>query len=119
MRPSIIQQERLSSVELNEHDTKLLLCVASGNPKPSYTWKKNGVIIQQHQGSNYTITSAKKEDRGQYTCEAVVSIPELSFTHYASYTVDVKVKCKYQLYSRSDEKFHLGLTGMSTCHLFG
>ncbi|KAK2566577.1 Hemicentin-1, partial [Acropora cervicornis] len=96
--------------ELNEHDTKLLLCVASGNPKPSYTWKKNGVIIQQHQGSNYTITSAKKEDRGQYTCEAVVSIPELSFTHYASYTVDVKVKCKYQLYSRSDEKFHLGLT---------
>ncbi|XP_044170108.1 fibroblast growth factor receptor 3-like isoform X1 [Acropora millepora] len=92
VRPSIIQQERLSSVELNEHDTKLLLCVASGNPKPSYTWKKNGVIIQQSQESNYTITSAKKEDKGQYTCEAVVSVPELSFTHKASYTVDVKVK---------------------------
>ncbi|XP_067057024.1 fibroblast growth factor receptor 3-like isoform X1 [Acropora muricata] len=92
VRSSIIQRERLSSVELNEHDTKLLLCVASGNPKPSYTWKKNGVIIQQSQESNYTITSAKKEDRGQYTCEAVVSVPELSFTHKASYTVDVKVK---------------------------
>ena len=60
------QQERLSSVELNEHDTKLLSCVASGNPKPSYTWKNNGVVIQQGQESNYTITSAKKEDRGLY-----------------------------------------------------
>ena len=95
VQPSIIQQEHLPSVELNEHDTKLLLCVASGNPKPSYTWKKDGAVIQQSQESNYTITSAKKEDRGQYTCEAVVSVPELSYTRYASYTVDIKVKCKY------------------------
>ena len=100
VQPSIIQQEHLSSVELNEHDTKLLLCVASGNPKPSYTWKKDGVVIQQGQESNYTITSAKKEDKGQYTCEAVVSVPELGYTRYASYTVDIKVKCKYQLWVR-------------------
>ncbi|XP_015771103.1 PREDICTED: hemicentin-1-like isoform X6 [Acropora digitifera] len=92
VQPSIIEQERLPSVELNEHDTKLLLCVASGNPKPSYTWKRNGAVIQQSQESNYTITSAKKEDKGQYTCEAVVSVPELSYTRYASYTVDIKVK---------------------------
>lgn len=92
VRPSIIQQEGLSSLELNEHDTKLLLCVASGNPKPSYTWKRNGAVIQQGQESNYTITSAKKEDKGQYTCEAVVSVPELSYTRSANYTVDVKVK---------------------------
>ncbi|XP_015760644.1 PREDICTED: hemicentin-1-like isoform X4 [Acropora digitifera] len=92
VQPSIIQQERLSSVELNEHDTKLLLCVASGNPKPSYTWKRNGAVIQQGQESNYTITSAKKEDKGLYTCEAVVSVPELGYTRSASYTVDIKVK---------------------------
>ncbi|XP_067026451.1 uncharacterized protein [Acropora muricata] len=92
VQPSIIEQERLPSVELNEHDTKLLLCVASGNPKPSYTWKRNGAVIQQGQESNYTITSAEKEDKGQYTCEAVVSVPELSYTRYASYTVDIKVK---------------------------
>ena len=95
VQPSI-ELKSPSSIELNEHETKQLLCVASGNPKPSYTWKKDGVIIQQDSDSNYTITSAKKEDRGQYTCEAVVSAPGLSITP-ASYIVDVKVKCKYQL----------------------
>ena len=96
MQPSIIEREPSPSIELNEHDTRLLLCIASGNPKPSYTWKKDGVVIQQGLDSNYTITSAKKEDKGQYTCEAVVSAPGLSIPP-ASYIVDIRVRCKYQL----------------------
>ncbi|XP_068687447.1 uncharacterized protein [Montipora foliosa] len=89
VRPSITLKS--STLELNEGETRTLLCVSTGNPKPSYKWEKDGAVLQQGTTSNYTISSAKKEDRGRYKCTAEVDAPGLS-TYRASYSVDVKVK---------------------------
>lgn len=89
VRPSITLKS--STLELNEGETRTLLCVATGNPKPSYKWEKDGSVLQQGTTSNYTISSAKKEDGGSYKCTAEVYAPGLG-TYTAFYSVDVKVK---------------------------
>ncbi|XP_068687452.1 hemicentin-1-like isoform X2 [Montipora foliosa] len=91
VRPSITLKS--STLELNEGETRTLLCVATGNPKPSYKWEKDGAVLQQGTTSNYTIRSAKKEDRGSYTCTAEVYAPGLG-TYSDNYTVNVEVKYK-------------------------
>ncbi|XP_068687446.1 uncharacterized protein [Montipora foliosa] len=80
-----------STLELNEGETRTLLCVATGNPRPSYKWEKGVAVLQQGTTSNYTISKAKKEDRGRYKCTAEVSAPGLG-TYRDSYFVDVMVK---------------------------
>ncbi|XP_068687443.1 protein turtle homolog B-like isoform X1 [Montipora foliosa] len=89
--PPSITLKSSAPFELNEGETRTLLCVATGNPKPSYKWEKDGAVLQQGTTSNYTISSAKKEDRGRYKCTAEVVAPGLA-TDSASYSVDVKVK---------------------------
>ena len=99
VEPAITQKSPSPTV-INEGDTTTLLCVASGNPKPSITWRKGSTIIPQNSNSNYTIASANKDHAGFYTCTAVVSAPGLTLNN-AVYTVQVTVKCKYHtiLYS--------------------
>ena len=79
---------------MTEGDTRTLLCVASGNPGPSYTWYKNNVKVQEGpNNSNYTITSANRYQTGMYRCEAVVTTPTLG-PYRADYNVSVTVRCK-------------------------
>lgn len=69
--------------------------MASGNPKPLITWYKGIVKVQEDAGnSNYTISPAKRNDAGRYSCLATVTAPGLSNVNTAEYTVDVTVRCK-------------------------
>ena len=63
---------------VNESDTITLLCVATGNPKPTITWIKGSTVVQQTLITNYTISSAAKNDSGTYTCTAQVTVPGMS-----------------------------------------
>ena len=75
----------------------MLLCVASGNPTPSYTWYKDNVQVQHDADkSNYTITSANRNHAGTYRCQAVVSAPGLG-SYRTDYTVRFTVRCKFTL----------------------
>jgi len=81
-------------ITIDEGNTRTLLCVASENPKPLITWYRNNVKVQEDAGnSNYTITSAKKNDAGKYKCVAAVTVPGLS-VNPTEYTVDVTVRFK-------------------------
>ena len=71
-----------------------LLCVATGNPKPTITWTKGSSVKQQTSITNYTISSAAKEDAGTYTCTARVTVPGLS-GQAENYQVTVIVRCKW------------------------
>ena len=87
------------AVVLTEGNTRTLLCVASGNPKPSYSWYKNNVKVQEDpDNSNYTLTSANRYQTGMYRCEAVVTAPALG-PYKADYNVSVTVRCKYETFS--------------------
>ena len=82
-------------VILTEGDTRTLLCVASGTPKPLITWIRDNTKVQQDpNNSNYIITSANKNHAGTYRCEAVVTAPGLG-PYRTNYTVAVTVRCKY------------------------
>ena len=70
-----------------------LLCVATGNPKPTITWTKGSSVKQQTSITNFTISSAAKEDAGLYTCTARVTVPDLSVPS-DNYQVTVTVRCK-------------------------
>ncbi|XP_078379822.1 hemicentin-2-like isoform X2 [Oculina patagonica] len=83
-------------ITVDEGNSRTLLCVASGNPKPKITWYRGSTKVQEDpNNSNYTITSATRNHAGTYTCEAVVTAPGLSINH-AEYTVAVTVRFKPQ-----------------------
>jgi len=91
--PTITHQET-APITIDEGITRTLLCVASGNPKPSITWyRDNNKVQEDAHNSNFTITPAKRTDAGRYRCVAAVSAPGLG-TNTAEYTVDVTVRCK-------------------------
>ena len=71
----------------------MLLCVATGNPKPTITWTKGSSVKQQTSITNYTISSAAKEDAGTYTCTARVTVLGLS-VQPDDYQLTVIVRCK-------------------------
>ena len=71
----------------------MLLCVATGNPKPTITWTKGSSVKQQTSITNYTIPFAAKEDAGTYTCTARVTAPGLG-KQSDNYVVTVTVRCK-------------------------
>ena len=92
--PPDITVKSSSPIELDEGQLITLLCFATGNPKPTYTWKKGSAIVQTNAESNYTIASANKDHTGTYTCTATVTAQELG-PYYDSYLVEVRVKCKF------------------------
>jgi len=91
--PTITHQET-APITIDEGNTRTLLCVASGNPKPLITWfRDNNNVQEDADNSNFTITRAKRTDAGKYRCVAAVNAPGLA-TNTAEYTVDVTVRCK-------------------------
>ncbi|XP_066025226.1 hemicentin-2-like isoform X2 [Pocillopora verrucosa] len=88
----IITLKTTTAPTLDEGATRTLLCVASGNPEPTYMWYKDNIKIQEDRNnSHYTITSASRNDAGTYRCEAVVNVPTLG-QYSDSYTVQVTVR---------------------------
>ncbi|XP_077594062.1 protein turtle homolog B-like [Stigmatopora nigra] len=49
-----------------------LVCVAVGNPRPTITWMKDGVVIQtgNNQEEALSLTAVTFQSAGQYTCHA-------------------------------------------------
>ncbi|KAL9964639.1 hypothetical protein ACROYT_G028311 [Oculina patagonica] len=83
-------------ITVDEGNSRTLLCVASGNPKPLITWYRGSTKVQEDpNNSNYTITSANKNHAGTYRCEAVVTAPGLNINS-TEYTVAVTVRFKPQ-----------------------
>lgn len=117
VKPKIILRTT-QAVVLTEGNTRTLLCVASGNPKPSYTWYKNNVKVQEDSNnSNYTLTSANRYQTGMYRCEAVVTAPALG-PYKADYNVSVTVRYKPQHKVNSlerNETVYLGRDAMFYC----
>ena len=64
------------------------------NSKPTITWTKGSTVVQQTSISNYTISSAAKDDSGTYTCTAQLTVPGLS-VQPDNYQVTVTVRRKY------------------------
>ena len=60
-----------------------LTCRATGDPAPSYRWKKNGRILPGINTENLRIKNVTTNDSGNYTCEAYnhVSVESSTPTH--------------------------------------
>ena len=65
-----------------------LTTVASGDPAPTYQWKKNNVDIGGATGSSYQITNANTGDAGSYTVVATNSVNSAT-SNAATLTVSV------------------------------
>ena len=77
-------------------DTLELPCVASGSPRPVYTWTKDGFPILitpggrfELRGGNLVISSMQIEDGGHYVCEANNELRTATASRY------VNVRRKY------------------------
>ena len=92
VRPTITLKSP-TPVELDEGSSTTLLCFATGNPKPTYTWQRGSTVVQGNADSNYTIASANKDHAGLYKCTATVTAPGVG-QYSAVYSVEVKVRCK-------------------------
>lgn len=73
--------------DLKTGQTLELTCKATGDPAPSYRWKKNGVLLQESDTENLLIEKVTTKDSGNYTCEAYnhvsveTSTPSLVLVH--------------------------------------
>ncbi len=66
--PAVTTQPSSATVVVGEAASFTI--VASGNPTPTYQWKKGGVIISGATGATYTIASTGPGDAGSYTVVA-------------------------------------------------
>lgn len=56
--------------DLKIGQTLQLSCKASGDPAPSYHWKRNGVLLPGNNKETLRIDKVTPNDSGNYTCEA-------------------------------------------------
>ncbi|XP_071958859.1 cell adhesion molecule DSCAM-like isoform X2 [Antedon mediterranea] len=76
-RPRVINSQASLTSQVGE--TVEIPCVASGYPSPSYSWRKNGINLDQEtrmsmRGGNLVIGDIRISDEGDYTCEVTNSI---------------------------------------------
>ena len=81
-------------VRLNQSIT--LTCKADALPPPRYLWKFNGNILSKAVKNNLTLTHAKVEGAGRYTCKAENFYGSKETTR----VVNVECKCIYVHYDR-------------------
>jgi len=62
-----------SNQTVTEGATATFSVVASGNPSPTYQWRKGGSNISGATGASLTITDAEESDEGSYDCVATNS----------------------------------------------
>ena len=83
--PTIVDDLTFSKNNPEEGEETVASCTWTGDPDPTVTWLKNGVVLDENdlpphfritllnkmdgeQSSVLQITSAEKEDTGNYTC---------------------------------------------------
>ncbi|GIX89119.1 hemicentin-1 [Caerostris darwini] len=75
--PSVKPHPKSGLVTVKEGETVTLKCNASGNPKPTITWKHASRHYDNgDDGSSFHISSAQIEDSGEYECTADNSVGE-------------------------------------------
>ena len=68
-------------VTIVEGNVLYLFCQVEGHPKPLITWKKDGKVLQGSLNkTDFIIYEAKKNDAGNYECEASNSVGTVSYT---------------------------------------
>ncbi|KAL0994526.1 hypothetical protein UPYG_G00123500 [Umbra pygmaea] len=72
-------------VEAKEGGSITLSCVASGNPKPSISWLREGKLVEDSgkykvSDGSLTVLMVSREDRGAYTCRAYSIQGEVAHT---------------------------------------
>ncbi|CAJ0933472.1 unnamed protein product, partial [Mesorhabditis belari] len=88
--PSIENEERL--LQVKEGSDLTIDCAASGNPTPTISWKRDGVLIKNQNSSKLLISSANATDAGKYTCEA----RNEAGVARADFAVDVLIKPRFK-----------------------
>ncbi|GFS96711.1 receptor-type tyrosine-protein phosphatase S [Nephila pilipes] len=74
--PSVKPHPRDGLITVKEGETVTLKCNATGNPKPSITWKHAGRHYDNGDGTVFHITNAEIDDSGEYECTADNSVGE-------------------------------------------
>ncbi len=64
--PAITAQP--ASLTVNQNGSASFSITATGNPAPTYQWRRNGTVISGATSSTYTIASAQSANAGSYTC---------------------------------------------------
>ena len=85
------------TVTINESESKILTCTASGNPTPAvsdYKWiHPDGTITKSKQ---LEIRGATKDDTGRYRCQVSVRSEVYGLLNGTSNTM-VTVQCKFKI----------------------
>ena len=91
--PPKITKRSKDKVTVIKGNPLLLLCEAEGFPVPIITWTKNGKLLTESENKKkFIIHDTRKEDTGEYKCEASNSAGR------ASYTSTVEVTGKGEFY---------------------
>lgn len=69
--PSFLAQP--SNLTVTAGTTATFTCAATGNPAPTYQWRKNGSNISGATSASLVITNAQDADEGTYSCVATNS----------------------------------------------
>ena len=85
--PPLITRPPQATV-LRENATLQLTCEATGQPRPTITWSKDGVQ-QNSPGNRFEISSIKRSQAGTYTCTADNQVKDAE-TASARVTVECK-----------------------------
>ena len=80
---------------LRENATLRLTCEATGQPRPTITWSRDGVQ-QSSPGNRFKISSIKRSQAGTYTCTADNQVKDAK-TASALVTVECKSAREVQL----------------------
>lgn len=87
--PPTITLKSKGKVTIVEGNILYLFCEAEGIPKPLFTWRKSGKVLQSSiHKADLTIHDVSESDAGIYECEVSNSVGTMS------YTVEVTIKGK-------------------------
>ena len=74
-------------VHTEGQESLTLMCVAQGNPDPTYSWLlPNGTEVD---GQTLQMSNLQLNDTGNYTCHAKNGIPDANFTEAKQVTISV------------------------------
>ena len=81
----------MTAITVNEQESIVLTCIASGHHAPTVTWTKDGRPVQSARGGVIHISSSTRQDAGVCVCKANNGVGQAD--HMTSY---VTVNCKWK-----------------------
>ena len=78
--PPNITNHPVAMKDMKKGQTLELSCKATGDPAPSYRWRKNGALLPESEAENLRIENVTTDDSGNYICEAYNHVSVVSST---------------------------------------